>query len=114
MDIMVITDVERNDIEFISRTVGCQPVAHVDSMETCKLGEAALVEESSMPGATDKVVKVTGVLHPGRTSTILMRGGNKLVLAEVGGGGDDDVSRGSVGRLSTGGVVASRRITGAR
>ena len=78
LDIMVITDVERNDIEFIARTVGLQPCAHIDSVQPCKLGEAALVEESSMPGNTDKIVKVTGVLHPGRTSTILMRGGNKV------------------------------------
>jgi T-complex protein 1 subunit delta len=32
MDILVVTDIERNDVEFISRTLGCQPVAHVDSM----------------------------------------------------------------------------------
>merc|ERR1719231_505193 len=48
-----------------------------------KLGSAELVEETSMPGATDKVVKATGVANPGRTSTILMRGGNKLVLEEA-------------------------------
>lgn len=28
--IMVIKDVERNDVEFICKTVGCTPVAHID------------------------------------------------------------------------------------
>lgn len=30
MKILVITDVERKDIEFISKTTGCKPVAHID------------------------------------------------------------------------------------
>ena len=38
MDIMVVTDIERNDIEFISRTLGCMPVAHVDTFTADKLG----------------------------------------------------------------------------
>jgi T-complex protein 1 subunit delta len=45
LDIMVVTDVERNDVDFICRTVGCQPVAHVDSFTPDKLGSAAV----SMP-----------------------------------------------------------------
>jgi T-complex protein 1 subunit delta len=28
--IMVIKDVERNDVEFICKTIGCTPVAHID------------------------------------------------------------------------------------
>ena len=83
MDIMVITDIERNDVEFIARTTGVQPISHIDMFTPEKLGSAELVEETSMPGATDKVVKATGVANPGRTSTILMRGGNKLVLEEA-------------------------------
>jgi len=43
--IMVVTDVERNDIEFISRTLGCQPVAHVDTFTEDKLGTAQLCTE---------------------------------------------------------------------
>jgi len=42
---MVVTDVERNDIEFISRTLGCQPVAHVDTFTEDKLGTAQLCTE---------------------------------------------------------------------
>merc|ERR1719162_2260577 len=47
MGIMVIKDVERDDIDFITRTLGCKPVAHVDSFTADKLGNASLVEEIS-------------------------------------------------------------------
>jgi T-complex protein 1 subunit delta len=83
MDIMVITEVERTDIEFISRTLGCMPVAHVDSFTPEKLGSAELVTEVTVPGGSHKVVKVTGVQNPGNTMSILIRGSNKLVLEEA-------------------------------
>lgn len=35
---MVITDVERNDIEFISRTLALKPCAHIDTFTADKLG----------------------------------------------------------------------------
>lgn len=38
MGIMVITDVERNDIEFISRTLALKPCAHIDTFTADKLG----------------------------------------------------------------------------
>lgn len=43
--IMVVQDIERDDIEFISKTLGCLPIAHVDSMRPDKLGSADLVQE---------------------------------------------------------------------
>ena len=43
--IMVVRDVERDDIEYISKTLGCLPIAHPDHMKKEKLGSAALVEE---------------------------------------------------------------------
>ena len=46
--ILVVRDVERDDIEFISRTLGCLPIAHVDHMRPEKLGHAKLVEEESV------------------------------------------------------------------
>ena len=42
---MVVRDVEREDIEFISKTLGCLPVAHPDHLKPAKLGSAELVEE---------------------------------------------------------------------
>ena len=43
--ILVVRDIERDDIEFISNTLRCLPIAHVDHMRPEKLGAADLVEE---------------------------------------------------------------------
>ena len=79
--IMVIRDVERDDIEFISKTLGCLPISHIDHMKPEKLGSADLVEEVEC--GKGKVVKVTGIANQGRTATVLLRGSNKLVLEEA-------------------------------
>lgn len=42
---MVLKDVEREDIEFISKSLNCLPIAHIDHMRPEKLGVAELVEE---------------------------------------------------------------------
>ena len=39
---------EREDIDFVSKTLGCLPISHVDHMRPAKLGHAALVEEVSV------------------------------------------------------------------
>jgi T-complex protein 1 subunit delta len=84
MGIMVIKDVERDDVEFCCRTLGCRPVAHIDQFTAERLGSADLVEEVTMRSdAGSKVVKLTGVPNAGATQTILLRGSNKLVLAEA-------------------------------
>jgi len=38
--IMVIKDIEREEIEFISKTINAVPVAHIDSLTPEKLGLA--------------------------------------------------------------------------
>jgi len=80
---MVVTDIERNDVDFIARTLGCQPVAHVDTLTADKLGSAQLCSEVTMPGGAQRVVKITGVANPGKTCSILLRGTNKLTLDEA-------------------------------
>lgn len=44
--ILVVRDIERDDIEFISKTLNCLPIAHVDHMSADKLGHAELVSET--------------------------------------------------------------------
>jgi T-complex protein 1 subunit delta len=83
MDILVVTDIERSDVEFICRTLGCTPIAHPDSLTEDKLGYADHVGDVVMPGSSHKVVKFTGVKNPGKTMTVLLRGSNDLVLAEA-------------------------------
>jgi len=81
MKILVVKDIERDDIEFITRTLGCTPMANPDSVSPDKLGTASLVEEVSTPSG--KIVKITGVPNPGKTVSILVRGSNKLMLDEA-------------------------------
>lgn len=83
LDIMVVTDIERNDVDFIARTLKLQPIAHIDHCTKDKLGSAALAEEVTIAGSTSRVVKMTGIVNMGPTITILMRGSNKLVLDEA-------------------------------
>jgi len=83
MGILVVTDVDRTDVEFICRTLGCTPIAHVDSISADKLGHAQHVGDVTMPGSGHKVVKFTGIQNPGHTMTVLLRGSNELVLAEA-------------------------------
>lgn len=83
MGVLVVTDVERSDVEFICRTLGCQPVAHPDQMTADKLGTADQVADVHMEGGSTKVVKFTGVKNPGKTMTVLLRGSNEFVLGEA-------------------------------
>lgn len=83
LDIMVVTDIERTEVDFISRTLNLQPVAHVDSLDESKLGKCTDANEVTISGSTSRVVKFTGIENMGRTVTILMRGSNRMVLDEA-------------------------------
>jgi T-complex protein 1 subunit delta len=82
---MVVRDIERDDIEYISKTLGCAPVSHVDHMKPEKLGAADLVQEIQV--GDGRMVKITGIAASastgGATASVLLRGSNKLVLAEA-------------------------------
>ena len=45
---MVVRDIERDEIEFISKTLNCLPISHVDHMKPEKLAHASLVESESV------------------------------------------------------------------
>merc|ERR1712194_514716 len=48
--ILVVRDIEREDIDFISRTLGVEPVASLDHFTADKLAVAGLVYEESVGG----------------------------------------------------------------
>merc|ERR1712226_714218 len=83
MGVLVVTDVERGDVEFICRTLGCIPIANIESLSVDKIGTANHVGDVVIPGSGCKVVKFSGVKNPGKTMTVLLRGSNELVLAEA-------------------------------
>lgn len=80
LKILVVKDVERDEIGFLAKSLGCKPVADIEAFSEDKLGVAELVEETSKAGA--KFVKITGVKNPGRTVSVLAMGANSLVLEE--------------------------------
>lgn len=83
LDIMVVTDIERTEVDFIARTLNLQPIAHIDHFSPDKLGHAGLCREVTIAGSTSKVVQMTDIATMGKTITILMRGSNRMVLDEA-------------------------------
>lgn len=79
--VMVIKDIEREDIEFVCKTLGCRPIASLDHFLPENLVAADLIEE--VPSGNNKFVKITGIQNHGRTISIVVRGSNKLVLEEA-------------------------------
>merc|ERR1711957_797897 len=56
MGILVVTDIERTDVDFICRTLSCKPIAHAGSVTADRLGRAGHVGD--VGGASGhKVVK---------------------------------------------------------
>merc|ERR1712107_926056 len=76
MKIMVVKDIEREDVDFLCKTIGC-----LDHFTAENLASADLVEE--MQTGSSKCVKITGMATPGKTCSIIIRGSNKLVLEEA-------------------------------
>lgn len=75
--IMCVTDIERDEVEFICKTLGCRPVASIDGFSADKLGSADLAEEQG------SLTKILGVKNPGKTVSVLVRGSNELTLGEA-------------------------------
>ncbi|TFK30018.1 t-complex protein 1 [Coprinopsis marcescibilis] len=80
LNILVIKDVERDEISFLTKSLGCKPVADIDAFTEDKLGYADLIEERDDNDV--KVVRITGVKNRGRTVSILATGSNNLVVEE--------------------------------
>ncbi|KAI9824213.1 MAG: T-complex protein 1 subunit delta [Thelocarpon impressellum] len=81
LNILVIKDIERDEVEFICKSTGCKPIADVDSFSEDKLGSADLIEEVQSSGS--RTVKVTGVKGAVQTVSIVCRGANSLILDEA-------------------------------
>jgi len=81
MKIAVVRDIEREDIEFVSKTLNCRPIASLDHFLAEHLATADLAEE--VQTGDSKFVRITGIQNQGKTVTVLLRGSNKLVLEEA-------------------------------
>jgi len=81
MKIMVVKDIEREDVDFLCKTLGCRPIASLDHFTAENLASAELVEE--VQTGSSKCVKITGMATPGRTCSVIIRGSNKLMIEEA-------------------------------
>lgn len=89
MKIMVVKDVERTDVDFITKTLGCHPIANIDSFRPEKFGHAESVASESTPEG--KIIRVMGVKpNPEQTKSLLsptvtvhVRGSNQLIVGEA-------------------------------
>merc|ERR1712223_1148918 len=82
LKIMVIKDIERDQIEFVSKTLGCTPAASLDHFKAEVLGAAKCVERVAL--GEKKITKVTGVTKAkAKTASIILRGSNSLLLEEA-------------------------------
>lgn len=80
--IMVVSDIERDEIEFISKTLGARPIASLDHFHESNLAKVELCEEVSI--GQSKVVRMNGLsTQKQQTVSILLRASNNLVLAET-------------------------------
>ncbi|KAI8456283.1 chaperonin Cpn60/TCP-1 family [Phakopsora pachyrhizi] len=80
LKILCIKDIERDEIEFISKTLNCKPISDIEAFTADKLGEADLVDEVTVNGA--KTVRISGIKNQGKTASILCTGANELVVDE--------------------------------
>lgn len=80
LNILAVKDVERDEIEFLSKSLGCKPISDIEAFTEDKLGHADLVEETNENDV--KVVRITGIKNRGRTVSILVTGSNNLVVDE--------------------------------
>jgi len=80
-NILLGKDIERNDIELISKSLGCSPVAHIHHLSRERLANAKLVEIIKFEEG--EALKITGIELQSRTATVLLRGSNNLILEET-------------------------------
>merc|ERR1711997_197304 len=80
--IMVVSDIERDEVEFISKTIGARPIASLDHFHESNLAKVDLIEEVAV--GSSKVVRFTGLpMQKAPTVSILLRASNNLVLSET-------------------------------
>ncbi|KAJ1678526.1 T-complex protein 1 subunit delta [Spiromyces aspiralis] len=81
LKIMAIKDIERDEVELICKSLGCKPIADIESFTEDKLGYADLVEEYESNGS--RIVQISGIRNDGKTASVLVRGANNLIMDEA-------------------------------
>lgn len=83
LNIMVIRNIERDEVEYLAKSLGCTPIADIESFTEDKLGSADLVDE--VESFNHKILQITNItsknVHP--NVSIVIRGGSNLILDEI-------------------------------
>merc|ERR1712151_1162036 len=81
--ILVVRDIEREEIDFVSRILGVEPAASIDTFTADKLGNAALVHEENLGSDLGSIVRFSGLQGCGNCVSVLVRASNQLLLDET-------------------------------
>jgi T-complex protein 1 subunit delta len=81
--ILVVRDIERDEIDFLSRILGVEPVASLDHFTEDKLGSAELVYEEHLGDNLGSIVRFTGLSAQSKCVSVLLRGSTHVVLEEA-------------------------------
>ncbi|PWA58413.1 hypothetical protein CTI12_AA400280 [Artemisia annua] len=69
---LVIKDVERHDIKFITNTLNCLPIVNIEYFHLQKPWFADIVEEVSC--GDENIVKITGIKNMTNTTNVVIHG----------------------------------------
>lgn len=83
LGILVVKDIEREEIEFLSKSLGCKPISDIELFTEDRLGSADLVEEIDSDGS--KIVQLSGIRSTTAkpTVSVIIRGANNMILDET-------------------------------
>lgn len=82
LKILVVKDIEREQVPFVCKTLGCKPVASADHFTPESLAHVDMVEEIPI-GGDNNCLKFTGIQAEGKTVSLLIRASNENLLAEA-------------------------------
>merc|ERR1719265_1976499 len=77
--ILVVRDIEREEVEFLSKMIGCEPVATLEQFTEDSLGTADLVAEEQLSGM-GPIIRCTGLKTQSKCVSVLVRATNILTL----------------------------------
>jgi len=82
LKILVVKDIEREQVPFVCKSLGCKPVASPDHFTPDSLASVDTVEELVIGGESN-CMKFTGIQSAGKTVSLLIRASNENLLAEA-------------------------------
>lgn len=86
LKISVVTNIERDEVDFLARTLHLRPVVDVESLDESVLGSADLLQQVQLASdglSHSSYIHISGIKDMGPTASVLVRGANALVVDEA-------------------------------